>query len=236
MEEEMQGILVKSVRHNKLWGAVKTLGDLAAIQKSLHGLEERANNDLVKLARTNNLALSLVWTNFCHQYLLGNCWLGSSSAETDLKVMVDSNLSVTWQDALAASSILGCISGTTAGRSKERFIHFYSVLIRLCLDCPAPVWVTPQYRKVIDNLGQIHQRASRLISGRTTCSVRRGWEIGLVQPGKEMAWGHLATTFSCLWGSYREDWDKLFHWGVWLEVDSLGGDILTWLKCQKSSL
>lgn len=56
----MQGILVKSVHHNKLRGAVKTLGDLAAIQKSLHGLEERANNDLVrKLPRRLRQALSL---------------------------------------------------------------------------------------------------------------------------------------------------------------------------------
>lgn len=78
MEEEMQGILIKSVHHNKLWGAVKPLGDLVAIQESLHGLEERANNDLVKLARANNLALSLVWTNSCHPgHLLAGeqlCW------------------------------------------------------------------------------------------------------------------------------------------------------------------
>lgn len=55
----MQGTLIKSVHHNELQGAVKTLRDLAAIQKSLDRLEKRANNNLVKLARTKNLALSL---------------------------------------------------------------------------------------------------------------------------------------------------------------------------------
>lgn len=83
MEEEMQGTLVKSVDDNKLWGAVKALRGLAAIQKNLHRLEERAGSDLVKLSRANNLVSSLGWTNSGHRYILGAHWLGSSSAETD---------------------------------------------------------------------------------------------------------------------------------------------------------
>lgn len=48
MEMEVQGILDKFVDHNKLWGALKAL---AAIQTSLHRLNERAGSDLVKWGR-----------------------------------------------------------------------------------------------------------------------------------------------------------------------------------------
>lgn len=82
--------------------------------------------------------------------ILGTRWLGSSFAETEVKVMTDGNLNTSWQDALAASSILGCISRSTANRSREKFIHFYSATMRQCLDYHALVWRTPQYREDID--------------------------------------------------------------------------------------
>lgn len=85
---------------------------------------------------------------------------------------------------MAANCVLGFINSSTARRLREKFICFYSALIRLCLDCLAQVLQTAQYRKDIYKLGQVQQR---MASGRSTCSVRRGSEMGLGKPGKEMA-------------------------------------------------
>lgn len=57
-----------------------------------------------------------------HQYMLWANWLGSSLAEKDLGVLVDTKLSVSQQCALAtknANSLLGCIRKNIVSRSRK---------------------------------------------------------------------------------------------------------------------
>ena len=72
--------------------------------------------------------LHLRQSNTGHKYKLGEEWLGSSPAEKDLGVLVDSRLKRGQQCALAAKRahrIVGCITHSITGRSKEVLIPPY---------------------------------------------------------------------------------------------------------------
>lgn len=147
--------------------------------------------------------------------------LASSSAGTDLWAIVASSLSMSWQGALAANWVPGFVNSSTARRLREKLIRFYSGLLRLCLHCHAQLWGMAQYRKDTDKLGKIQQRPP----GWPVAGVLALWEEtqkwGFISLGKRGLRGNLAATFLYLWGSYGEDWGRLFCWDVWLEVDSL---------------
>ncbi|GAB0205625.1 mitochondrial enolase superfamily member 1 [Grus japonensis] len=76
-------------------------------------------------------ALHLGKNNPMHQYRLGVDLLGSSSAEKDLRVLVDSKVSMSQQCALVAkkaNGILGCIQKSVASRSREVILPLCSAL------------------------------------------------------------------------------------------------------------
>ena len=67
-----------------------------------------------------------------HQCRLGADLLESSSAETDLCVLVDDRLTMSQQcalDAKKASGILGCIRRSVASRSREVLLSLYTALV-----------------------------------------------------------------------------------------------------------
>ena len=67
------------------------------------------------------------------KYRLGGGWTESSPEEKDLGVLVDEQLNMTWQCALAAQKanhILGCIKSTVASTSGEVVLPLYSALMR----------------------------------------------------------------------------------------------------------
>jgi len=71
------------------------------------------------------------------QYRLGTGWLGSRSAEKALGVWADSKLSMGQQPALAAKKancVLGCISKSTASKSRDVIISLYLALVGPRLD------------------------------------------------------------------------------------------------------
>lgn len=57
------------------------------------------------------------------------------------------------------NSILGCVTRSTARRSREGIIPLYSAITRLHLEYSIHFWF-PQYTKDIDNLEQVHCRAT----------------------------------------------------------------------------
>ena len=88
----------------------------------LDGLESWAERNLMKSNKDKCRVLHPVRNNPMHQYRLGADWLGSSSAERDLGVLVDNELTMSQQCALAAkkvNGILGCIKKSVASRSRE---------------------------------------------------------------------------------------------------------------------
>ena len=82
--------------------------------------------------------LHLGRNSLIHQYRLGADLLESSSAENDLRVLMESGVTMSQQCALVAKNIndiLGCIKKTVASRSIELIPPLlYSALLRTHLE------------------------------------------------------------------------------------------------------
>ena len=82
-------------------------------------------------------------------FRMGKKWIESSPVEKDLGVLVDENLDMTRQCALAAQKanhILGCIKSSMASRPRDMILPLYSALVRPHLESCIQLW-SPQHRK-----------------------------------------------------------------------------------------
>ncbi|PKU47388.1 rna-directed dna polymerase from mobile element jockey- hypothetical protein [Limosa lapponica baueri] len=112
LDDGIKCTLVKFADDTKLSGQVNTLEGRATLQEGLDRLEEWVNKNLMKFKKAKGKVLHLGKHNSGVQHMLESTWLGSSSVERDLGVLVDNKLSMSEQCAAVAkkaNSMLGCI-------------------------------------------------------------------------------------------------------------------------------
>ncbi|KAK4832702.1 hypothetical protein QYF61_025163 [Mycteria americana] len=159
--------LTKFADDTKLSGEVDILEGRATLQEDLDRLEEWANKTLMKFNKDKCKVLHLGKHNPGVQHRLGSTWLGSSSVERDLGVLVDNKLNMSEQCAAAAKKanrMLGCINKGITSTDKEVIIPLYSALVRPHLEYCIQFW-SPLHKKDVDRLERVQRRATKMIKG-----------------------------------------------------------------------
>lgn len=125
-----------------------------------------ADKNLTKFSKEEFRDLHLGKNNSRYQYMLRAIQLEGSSAEKGPGVLVDTELNMSQQCALATkkiSRILGCVRQSFASRSIGVILPLYSALERLHLKCCVQCWGS-QSKRDRDTLERVQWRATKLVN------------------------------------------------------------------------
>ncbi|KAK4828615.1 hypothetical protein QYF61_000067 [Mycteria americana] len=147
-----------------------------------------------------------------HQYMVGATQLGSSLAEKDLGVLVDTKLNMSQQCAFVANKangILGCIRRSVASGSREMILPLLSS-VKAASGVLCPVLsssVQERYRHTGESPIAGHKDDEGTRAPQIQGKAERA---GTVQPGEEKAQGDLISVHKHLKRRCKEDRARLF--------------------------
>jgi len=150
---------------DKLSGTVDTLKGQDAIQRDQDRLEKWDRVNLMGFSKAKCNVLHLGRGKLQYQYRLGDEGIESSPEEKNLGVLVDEKLDMTRKRTLAAqkaNSILGCIPGSVASRSRDGILPLCSALLRPHQESCVQLW-SPQHKKDMELLEWGQRRATKMI-------------------------------------------------------------------------